>query len=121
MKIPKSIWLVVAILCLYGLGNGYWFIHSPNWVNVIFVLMPLFGIYGLLRRKAWSQYIIYSLFLVMVAAVAFNTWEAIKRGAWPYAGVLENVISLLPVSITFVLGAACCIVVFRYFRKVCTT
>ena len=121
MKIPISIWLVIAILSLYALGNGYWFIRSPNWVNVIFIIVPLFGIYGLLRHRPWSQYMIYLLFLFMVAAVAFNTWQAIDRGAWPYGSALENVVSLLPTGFLFLLGVACSIAVFRYFRRACTT
>lgn len=119
-KPPIKIFLIAAILILYGIQTIRIALNNPSidlgynyiWAAGSFVTSIL-----LIIRKAWSQYLVYFFFSDMVFEWIRIVW-LMNRGGWSYHDFSDVMISLIP-GILFV--AVCiwsCIAVFHYFKSI---
>ncbi len=115
MKKPLSILLVIALLCLYGLYSAYRATSRDPFLFV-WTFYAFFTAYGLYRDKPWSKYLVYTLALFITGAWSLSVLALQKKG-WPYQGVADTALALLPGIVLIALNVAACVVVFRHFPR----
>ncbi len=115
-KIPTGIWVVAITLILYSIQAILMAFSQKYMWNFAWAGLAMFGALGLLRLKAWSQYLVYFLAAKIVFQWIFMVWKVYRNG-WPYKDLTSSLISLLPGFLLLVVCFSICIVVFKHMNK----
>jgi len=115
MKKPVSIWMVIILISIFGLYSTIYAL-GHNVVLLIWTALSFSAIYGLLKDKSWSQFLVYLLAVVIIFAWSYSLIYSFDYG-WQDENTGRMILSLLPGIVIVILTLASCIVVFRHFLK----
>ena len=118
MEISKSlkIWLISALLILYGVYNALTAIGNDQYGYLFWSFCCFVGGFGLLLRKSWSQYIVYFVCLFVVSGWVYITLN-MALNDWPYSKLSQTIISLIPGLLLVLVCTLSSVFIYTYFKK----
>jgi uncharacterized membrane protein (DUF2068 family) len=105
-----------VLFALFGICSMYVAVHVHAYSYAIGAVVALAAAFGLWLRKHWSQYFVYLSSAAFIAEWFWLLWRAIQNNQWPYSGMLQSIIALIPGILLVALAGAVSGIAYRGFR-----
>ena len=117
---PIGMLITVAVLAVYA-AYAFWTAYVDNsWVYAFLSGLSLVACYGTAMLRAWSQYLVYSLTALFMAAWCYSVYAGAAVGYFSFF-FSSNLLAAKALAPGFALVALSCVAswnVFSYFRRI---
>jgi hypothetical protein len=110
-------WLISLLLVAYGSYNIWAIYLTGDFWFLLWVIVCFAGAIGLVLSKPWSQYCVHVVSFFTVGGWFYVTISIALHG-WPYPGIMQTIISLVPGLLLSMVCVLSSIYVFKKFRSV---
>lgn len=116
MSRSATIWIIAIIFAVYAAYNMGMIAKTGSYWFLIWVFACLACSLGLILNKKWSQYFVYLVSTVTAGGWLYVTIN-ISLAGWPYTGIQNTVIALVPGVLLFLSCVLVSIYVYKYFKS----
>ena len=117
---PIGMLITVAVLALYA-AYAFWTAYvDKSWIYGLLGALSLFACVGTAMLRPWSQYLVYSLTALFVAAWGYSVYAGATVGFFSffYSSQLLAIKALAPGLALVVLSCIASWITFSHFRHV---
>jgi hypothetical protein len=116
---PPGMLLTVALLVVYSAYAFLIGVIEDSWSMLAGGIGSIVAAYGTAMLRRWSRYLVYLLALGFIAKLGQSVYAGVVSGyfSFQFSSTADSLISLIPSAVMTALSCACCLYVFKYFRR----
>ena len=111
----RKIYLVAAVFAVYGIYNVWLVVEYGQPLFLSWSAACFIAAVGLWLKKPWSRFVVYAVCLLTIIGWLFFVGVMVWNG-WPYAGLAQTIVALLPGVLLIALCIWFMLITFRFFR-----
>jgi len=117
---PMGMLIALALLVVYAVYAFRTAYIDESWIYGLLGVLSLAACYGTAMLRAWSQYLVYSLTALFIAAWCYSVYAGAAVGYFSFF-FSSNLLAAKALAPGFALVALSCVAswnVFSYFRRI---